>query len=127
MIHFSFTKLVVGDLDACASFYAETFGLFEQYRVTDAIGGRRIDEILFTPTGEGGATFALLTFGDAPAPSGVIPGFVTDELDAVFTRGAAAGGSVVQAPIDMPQHGHRVGFLADPEGRVIEVVQALGA
>lgn len=125
MIHFAFTKIVVGDLEASAAFYAETFGLVEQTRVTDAIGGRRIDEILYRPTVEGGASLVLLTFADGPAPAGVIPGFVTDELDAVFERGVAAGGSVHQAPMDMPAHGHRVGFLADPEGRIIEVVQAL--
>jgi len=125
MIHYAFTKLVVGDLESCAAFYAQTFGLVEQTRVTDEIGGRRIDEILFVPTGEGGATFALLTFGDAPAPGGAIPGFVTDDIDAVFEQGVAAGGTVFQAPTDMPAYGHRVGFLADPEGRVIEVVQAL--
>lgn len=125
MDHFAFTKLVVGDLEACAAFYSRTFGLTELYRVTDAIGGRRIDEVLFVPTAEGGGTLALLTFGDPPESAGVIPGFVTDDLDAVFERGVAAGGTVYQAPTDMPAHGHRVGFLADPEGRVIEIVQAL--
>ena len=67
MIHFAFTKLVVGDLETCAAFYAATFGLVEQNRVTDEIGGRRIDEILYGPTAEGGASLVLLTFGDPPA------------------------------------------------------------
>jgi hypothetical protein len=56
----------------------------------------------------------------------VIPGFVTDDIGGVFARGVAAGGSVAQAPSDMPEHRHRVGFLADPEGRIIEVAQPLG-
>jgi len=124
--HFSFTKIVVGDLDASAAFYAHTFGLEEKYRVSAAIAGRPIDEIVFAPTREGAGTFILLTFTDgAPAPAGVIPGFVTDDADAVFARGVAAGGTVAQEPRDMPEHAHRVGFLADPEGRIIEVAQPL--
>lgn len=126
MHHFAFTKLVVDDLDGCGAFYAEVFGLSELYRVHEEIAGREIDEILYAPTAEGGATFAVLRFaGGEAAPSGVITGFVTDEIEAVFARATAAGGSVVQPPADMPAHGHRVGFLADPEGRLIEVVQAL--
>ncbi len=128
MQHFSFTKIVVSDLDASAAFYAQTFGLEEKYRVSAAIAGRPIDEIVFAPTREGAGTFILLTFVDGgAAPAGVIPGFVTDEIDAVFARGLAAGGSVAQEPRDMPEHGHRVGFLADPEGRLIEVAQVLVA
>jgi len=126
MIHFSFTKIVVADLDAVAAFYAATFELEEKYRVRAAIAGRPIDEIVFAPTGEGAGTFILLRFDDGTsAPAGVIPGFVTDDVDALFARGLSAGGAVAQEPRDMPEHGHRVGFLADPEGRLIEVAQPL--
>ncbi|MFM8302865.1 MAG: VOC family protein [Actinomycetota bacterium] len=128
MNHFAFTKVVVDDLETCAAFYTQTFGLEEQYRVRAAIAGRPIDEILYAASAPGGGTFILLRFTDGPgAPTGVILGFVTDEIDAVFTRAVGAGGSVAQEPTDMPEHGHRVGFLADPEGRLIEVVQALVA
>lgn len=126
MNHFSFTKVVVDDLDACAAFYAATFGLEEKYRVSAAIADRPIHEIVFTPTAEGAGTFILLQFeGGSGASGGVIPGFVTDDVDATIARGVAAGGTVAQAPRDMPEHGHRVGFLADPEGRIIEVAQPL--
>ena len=127
MNHFSFTKIVVADLDACAAFYGRAFGLIEMYRVSAAIAGRPMDEIVFGPTAEGAGTFILLQFADgAPDPTGVIPGFVTDEIDEVFDRAVTAGGRVAQAPSDMLEHGHRVGFLADPEGRIIEVAQPLG-
>lgn len=128
MIHFAFTKLVVDDLEACAAFYSEVFGLREQYRVEAPIAGRPMEEILFEPTADGAGTFVLLRFADGtPSPAGVIPGFITDEIDALFERVPAAGGVVAQPPEDMPQHGVRAGFLTDPEGRLIEVVQPLDA
>ena len=126
MSHFAFTKLVVDDLEGCAAFYSEVFGLREQYRVEAPIAGRPMQEILFEPTAEGAGTFVLLRFTDGTvAPAGVIPGFVTDEIDALFGRAPAAGGAVAQAPGDMPEHGVRAGFLTDPDGRLIEVVQLL--
>ena len=130
MNHFGFTKLVVDDLARGAAFYSEVFGLRERLRVRADLGGRAIDEIMYEPTSSGAGSFVLLQFvdgaGTSPdAASGVIPGFVTDEIDAVFDRGVAAGGTVVSAVHDAPEHGVRVGILADPEGRWIEVVQPL--
>lgn len=127
MHHFGFTKLVVTDLDAAHAFYRDVFGLTEQARVSADIGDRAIDEIMYAPTAPGGASFVLLRFTDAPdpAPAGVIPGFVTDDVDATVERAVAAGGSVVAAAHDMPEHGVRVAFVADIEGRLIELVQML--
>jgi len=58
--HFGFTKLVVQDLEAMATFYKDVAGLVEMARVQDAVGDRKIDEILFNATGQGGATFVLV-------------------------------------------------------------------
>jgi predicted enzyme related to lactoylglutathione lyase len=44
-------------------------------------------------------------------------------IDALCARAIAAGATVAQAVADAPEHGVRVGFLADPEGRLIEVVE----
>jgi len=129
MIHFGFTKLVVSDLDRCGRFYATVFGVEEQYRVHGELAGREMDEILYGATAPGGGSFILLRFADgatgAGAADGVITGFVTDEIDALFARGVDAGGTVAQVVADAPEHGVRVGVLADPEGRLIEVVQPL--
>src|SRR3954464_6450099 len=93
MKHFAFTKLVVADLDASATFYTNVFGLQEQRRVKDDIGGGGVGGSLFESTAPGGATFVLLHVADTPAPAtgAVLAGFVTDEIDDVFTRAAAAG------------------------------------
>jgi lactoylglutathione lyase len=127
MKHFSFTKLVVTDLDASGVFYTEVFGVEEQYRVRAEIGGRPIDEILYQSTAAGGGTLVLLRFADTPEPpaGSVILGFVTDEIDDVFTRAIAAGASVVDPVHESPEHGVRVGFLADLDGHLIEVCQFL--
>ena len=126
--HFGFTKLVVADLDACARFYTAVFGVREQTRVHAQIAGRPIDEILYEATAPGGGTFALLRFADVPAPAHdeVILGMITTDLAGVVARCTAAGGSVVQPPTAMPEHGVLVAFLSDVEGHLLEVVQLLG-
>jgi predicted enzyme related to lactoylglutathione lyase len=127
MKHFAFTKLVVANLEASAAFYTQVFDLQEQRRVKDDIGGRAIEEILFESTAPGGASFVLLHFADTPEPSAgsVIGGFLTDDVDDVFTRAVAAGATVVEPAHDAPEHGVRVGFLADPDGHLLEICQML--
>ncbi len=125
--HFGFSKLLVNDLEAAATFYSSVCGLTELARVTSDIAGRPISEIMYNPTGEGGATFVLLQFTDSDARGSdeVIIGFQTDDVDAFVERAVAAGGSIVEAVKSMPEHGVRVGFVADPEGHLIEVVELL--
>jgi lactoylglutathione lyase len=124
---FGFTKLLVNDLEATAEFYKAVCGLTETARVDAKIGGRPISEILFAPAYQGAATFVLLKFLDAPKPTNdeVILGFSTEDLEAFVERAKAAGGAVVEAPYDNPEHGVRVAFVTDVEGHLIEVVQLL--
>ena len=126
MNNFSFTKLVVADLEASAAFYSAVFGLREQYRVKSDIGGRAMNEILFESTPDG-ATFVLLHFDDTPEPAAgsVVGGFITDAIDELFPRAVAAGATVVGPVHDAPEHGVRVGFLADPDGHLLEICQLL--
>jgi predicted enzyme related to lactoylglutathione lyase len=122
-----FTKLVVADLDKTAAFYKSVCGLTEQARVDDRLGGRAISEIIFAPAYQGGASFVLLTYPDAPKPSSgeVILGFATPDVDAFVGRVLAGGGAVVDAAASRPEHGVRVAIVKDPEGHLIEVVQML--
>lgn len=125
--HFGFTKLVVADLEKAARFYSQVADLKELARVDAEIGGKPISEIMYHATQPGGATFVLLAFPQEPAPTpgGVIVGFQTDDVEAFVERAVAAGGALVEAPHDNPEHGVRVGFVSDPEGNLIEVVQLL--
>ncbi len=124
-VHFGFTKLVVGDLEKSAAFYRAVCGMTETGRVDAAIAGRKISEVLFAPTAAGAATLVLLAYHDAPnAASGeVILGVVVGDADAFVSRALAAGGRLVEAIHAMPELGIRVGFVADVEGHLIEVVQ----
>ncbi|MCB1688835.1 MAG: VOC family protein [Halioglobus sp.] len=125
--HFGFTKLLVQDLEASAKFYTEVCGLTELARVDAEIASRPISEIMFNPTGAGAAMFVLLSFTDTGNKGGhsVIVGFQTEDIAAFVQRAVDAGGSIVDPVKDNPDHGVRVGFVSDPEGNLIEVVQVL--
>lgn len=125
---FSFTKLVVPDLQSAAAFYRAVFGYGEGQFVASTIAGRPMEEIIFPRTaGEAGLILLQFTDGPAPTASGIITGFRTSDLDAFQARVLAAGGSVVQpiAPLTSAPH-MRFAFFADPAGYVIEVLSPLG-
>jgi predicted enzyme related to lactoylglutathione lyase len=123
--HFGFTKLLVQNLEKSAQFYSEVCGLTELARVDAQIAGRPISEIMFNTTGAGAAMFVLLKFMDDEGSTGkdVILGFQTDDVAAFVQRAVDAGGKIVDPVRDNPEHGVKVGFVSDPEGHLIEVVQ----
>lgn len=123
--HFSFTKLLVADLERAAAFYTAVCGLVELQRVESSIAGRPIREINYHPTDPGGGTLTLLQFLDARAPARdeTILGFTTTDIAAFCARAVAAGGRVVDPIRAMPEHRLRVAFVEDVEGHWIEVVQ----
>ena len=125
--HFSFTKLLVDDLDRSAAFYKSVCGLVEQMRFDGSINGRPISEITFLSTYPGGGSLTLLKFKDAPKPTNdeVILGFTTSDLDAFITRVEAAGGKVTDPIKTLRKMNLRVAFVQDVEGHLIEVVQLL--
>lgn len=127
MDHFSFSKLLVNDLEKTATFYKNVCGLTELARVDAEIAGRAIKEIMFNATGVGAATFVLLKFVDTTKiyTDEVITGFVTENLEAFIERAQKAGGKLVQAIKSMPEHGVKVAFVTDVEGHLLEVVQML--
>lgn len=124
---FGVTKLVVADLEKAATFYTDVFGVKEQFRVQAQITGRTVDEIFYTPRSPGDVALLLIQFADATESTTgeVILGFQTDDIDALFARGVAAGGSVADPIREETEHGIRVGFLADVEGHLIEVYEPL--
>ena len=126
---FSFTKLVVHDVEKLAAFYTGVYGLHAVRRVRgESIGSEAIDEIMLSPDPKAPfGSFVLLKYvGRAPSPNGeVILGFTTDDLPAqLYRERAAAGGN--HAPLqEKPELKIRVAFATDPEGHLAELVQVL--
>ena len=128
---YGFTKIVVDDLDRIAAFYQQAFGYREAQRVHSDVAGEPIEEIILVQ-GEGwGHTLPLVvwkwTGRAAPAGSDAILGYQTADVDALVANVVSAGGSVVDPPHDMPEHGVRVAFAKDPDGRYLELAQMLGS
>ncbi|MCB1853640.1 MAG: VOC family protein [Halieaceae bacterium] len=128
---FGFTKIVVDDLDSIAAFYERTMGFRQFQRVHDTVAGEPIEEIILIHGEQMGQSVPLIVWKwpdrPAPADSDVILGFQTRDLDALVSRVTDAGGEVIEAPHDKPDHGVRVAFARDPEGRLLELVQMLDA
>jgi predicted enzyme related to lactoylglutathione lyase len=126
---FGFAKIIVDDLDRIAAFYEQTIGFRQLQRVNDSVAGEPIEEIILVQ-GEGyGEGMPLIVWKwpsrPAPAASDAILGFQTADVDALVERVVAAGGAVVDPPHDKPEHGVRVAFAKDPDGRLLELVQML--
>jgi predicted enzyme related to lactoylglutathione lyase len=121
---FAFTKLVVDDLDATLAFYADLCGAREVQRIQADIAGEPIEEIICTTESGAGIIF-LKWLQRSSTPGGeVVLGFMTADIKELFERATAAGGRVLQEPAALPEMGGVVfGFLADPEGHIVEVVE----
>lgn len=126
---FSFTKLIVHDLERMAAFYREVYGLRAVNRVRgESIGGEEIDEIMLSPDPEAqwGPLVLLKYLGRGTSPNGeVILGFTSDDLPALLERIKKAGGGITAAIQEMPELKIRVAFATDPEGHLAELVQVL--
>jgi lactoylglutathione lyase len=125
--HFSFTKLIVEDLEGTAEFYKSVCGLVEQMRFDATIHGRPISEITLLPTYPGGGSLTLLKFTDVPKriDGELILGFTTADLDAFVARVEKAGGRVTDPIRTMAEMNLRVAFVEDIEGHLLEAVQLL--
>jgi len=125
-VNFMFTKLVVHDLELCAGFYADVFGLVELQRIEAEIMGRKVSEICYKPTYAGGPLLILAHFHDSgtPAEQELILGFAAKDIDAAMERAKAAGGEIVET-LDLPGAG-RLAFIRDPEGHVVQLSQSRG-
>lgn len=129
---FGFTKLIVDDEEAMAEYYHQVYGLNKLQRVQNSESGAMgpIREVIMGP-GESMSSESLVMFKflDRPAPRDqeVILGFITEDLDALVERVAANGGKALSAIKSMPEHGVRVVFTTDPEGRLSENVELIRA
>ncbi len=126
---FAFAKIVVRDLAKQVAFYSAVCGYRQPELLQGDIGGRPIEEAIFR-TGEGALDLVLLTYLGEPSPSnlgGGITAFYTDDVDGCQERVLDAGGSIVAAIslVEVGANRMRIGFFADPEGHLLEVMERL--
>lgn len=129
---FSFTKLIVNDEERMAEYYHQVYGLNKLQRVEEADSGAigPIREVIMGPGDVmSSESLVMIKFLDKPAPRDqeAILGFITDDLDALAERVLTHGGKHVGPIKSMPEHGVRVLFATDPEGRLSENVELLNA
>jgi len=128
-ISFSFTKIIVDDLERIADFYKHTMDFREYQRHEDEVAGEAIEEIILIHGEEMGQGVPLIIWKfpdrEPPVASDCILGFQTTDIDMLVDKGVAAGGTLVQTPWNDLEHGVRVAFMKDPDGRLLELVQLL--
>lgn len=122
------TKLVVRDADAAERFYSALgFKL-----VSRNVGGEaetRQKQSWLSASGDMSAHLIILSeFTELPPPGPIAyPGeawlamYVAD-IEAACETVKQAGGSIVRAGQDQPEHQVRAAIVADPEGHIIELV-----
>jgi predicted enzyme related to lactoylglutathione lyase len=122
---FTFTKLIVGDLERSAAFYRDVCGLAEVDRISAESDGRTLTEIILAGDPPTPATLILITYhGEPVAPSGdSVLGFYTADIDAFLERLVAAGGSVTSPVKALPEAGLKYAMATDNEGHIIEPLQ----
>ena len=124
----AFTKLVVDDIDAMADYYCAVFGLHRGARETfeNGLAGEPIEEISLTaaPEDQWGSLILLKFLDRPPARSDeTILGFTTPDLTALLERLERAGGTLLGAVKELPEHGVRAALCRDPEGHLNELVE----
>ena len=125
---FSFTKVLVKDLDKMAAFYTGVFGFrpLERLIANAGPGIGEIEEILLSISSDPGQEPPLVLFKllEKPAPkdTDTILGLIVSDFDGVLKRLCAAGGSVVSDSPEHPETVARCAFARDPEGRLLEIV-----
>jgi lactoylglutathione lyase len=117
--------IAVADLGRSSAFYADVFGLTEVMKLNLA----HMDEVILGFPGRRGAAVVLMQYtnGTTPVATGDPVKVVFNVPDPVATadRVAAAGGKVVMRPEPVASMGGTVlGFAKDPDGYLLELLQA---
>lgn len=117
--------LFVQDMAESLSFYRDALGGTVTFRGVRAAGPNEIAYLRF-----GGGLIELIS-GPAPDPSwgdrGLHHlGYITDELDADYSRLARSGATPWRPPTPAGTGGGRVAFLLDPNGIRVELLEREG-
>ncbi|MEV6206161.1 VOC family protein [Kitasatospora sp. NPDC051914] len=128
--------IAVDDHDRAIAFYRDVLGLevrndvgFEGMRwvTVGAPSQPEVNIVLEPPLADPNASAADRQAMAELMAKGMLRGviFGTDDCDATFERISAAGGEVLQEPMDQP-YGVRDCAFRDPSGNMLRFTQALG-
>jgi len=120
-------RVVAKDAEALGKFYAAAFGLKETNRLTIGNGVELFLNFGATVEAARANTSAQVVIMQSPeGPAGdPVMHVIFTVTDAAATAAAAkaAGGTVVREPSPFGNTGIVIGFVADPEGNRIELIQ----
>ena len=125
-VEFSFTKLLVSDLERMTAFYQLVCEYGTGYTLEASMGGRPIREtILPKPGGAAELVMVMYLDGHHSPAGGAINAFNTRDIEALEVRVRAAGGSVIEPISELTHNGNtmRMAVYADPEGFLLEVLE----
>lgn len=125
---FTFTKIVVADLDRAVPFYRDVIGLKLLRRFTAPDGDYAQEEaIMAVPGRKDGPMLLLVRYLKKPAPpaGSAWTGFAVADLPALIAAVENGGGTIVVPMHDVPEHKLTVAVVADPEGHLIELTTQL--
>ncbi|HTJ64587.1 MAG TPA: VOC family protein [Alphaproteobacteria bacterium] len=126
---FSFTKVIVADVNRMFAFYRDVFGMTETARVQQGNGDDELDEIIMGPAGAGYAVPSLVIQRypnrPIPEPGETTLGFIVSDIERTLDDAVASGATVTRPIRTAAGYGIRVAFIKDPDGHLIEIVQML--
>jgi lactoylglutathione lyase len=122
-LQLGYIVLIVEDLDRALAFYTGLLGLAASHRSGGyaqlVTGPTRLS--LYTREAMAATLDCELEAPTRAAPGFEI-GFVVDDVDAAWSEAVASGAEAVREPFDR-FWGQRHGYLRDPDGHLIELVQ----
>ena len=126
IVRFDYTVLIVSDLDRALDFYIDILGIPLGHRAGGyaqlRTGPTRLS--LYTREAMQETLGHPITAPDPAAPGFEI-GFIVDDVDAVYADFVERGAASAVPPTDR-EWGQRTAYLRDPDGHLVEIVQAAG-
>lgn len=125
---FSFTKLVVDNIQPVENFYREVFGMLHLRSHRENEHDYAQEEVMLATTRELGAPVLIIArYLNRPCPvaGSAFTGFTVSNLDKTLQLTTSHGGKIVVDKHTNTEHGVIAAILEDPAGHLIEAVQML--
>lgn len=120
-------RVIAKDAEALGEFYAEAFGLHEVNRLELQSGVELFLNFGDTPDAareNSSAQIVIMQDADGPGDDTTMHViFTVSDAVATARAAAAAGGTIEREPFSYGDSGMMIGFLIDPEGNHIELIQ----